>query len=102
MSKRLLFVGEFSGLATGYGNYSREVLGRLHAGGLEVAEYSSYVRDAGSTTRTRGSGSPPGRSSAWCRRSATPGSRPSSSSPHAQFGRMRFEEQLLSFARTFV
>jgi hypothetical protein len=97
VSKRILLVGEFSGLATGYGNYSREVLGRLHAGGLEVAEYSSYVRDGGFDDENKREWEPPWPVFGVVPEERDPRFEAFKQSPHAQFGRMRFEEQLLKF-----
>lgn len=42
---RILWNGEFTQLATGYGNYGRELLTRLHdTGKYEIAELASYGR----------------------------------------------------------
>lgn len=43
IKKRILMVGESSHLKSGFGNYTREILSRLHeTGKYEVAELSSY------------------------------------------------------------
>ncbi len=43
MKKKILWVGEFTKLSSGYANYSRELLTRLHnTGKYEIAELSSY------------------------------------------------------------
>lgn len=43
MKKRILMVSESSHIKSGFGNYTREVLSRLHATGkYEIAELSCY------------------------------------------------------------
>lgn len=43
VKKRILMVGESSHIKSGFGNYTREILSRLHATGkYEIAELSSY------------------------------------------------------------
>jgi glycosyltransferase involved in cell wall biosynthesis len=95
--KRVLFVGEFSGLPTGYGNYSREVLGRLHRAGWEVAEYSAYVRDGGFDDRGRREWAPPWPVFGAVPEEGDPRIQAYEGNPQAQFGRLRFEEALLRY-----
>jgi glycosyltransferase involved in cell wall biosynthesis len=97
MSKRLLFVGEFSGLATGYGNYAREVLSRLHKLGYEVAEYASYASD----------NDPRAKDIPWPvfgvePQPGTPEAQLFEQFPHNQFGRLRFETALLKWRADVV
>ena len=45
MKKRILFIGEASSISTGFGNYFRELIPRLHATGkYEIAEIGSYAK----------------------------------------------------------
>lgn len=96
MSKpRVLLAAEFTGLSTGYGNYGRELLSRLHATDkYEVAEYSSYVKTGDIDEYL------------WPVFGVEPENEKEAqaynSSPANHFGRLKLEETLLRFQPTHV
>lgn len=95
--KRILWVGDFSQLSTGYATYGREVLSRLHAlGRYEIAELASYV--APDDPRIE---SVPWKVYPVLPRHDRPAEQQAYlSHPANEFGRWKFEETLLDWCPT--
>lgn len=100
MKKKILLSGEFSGLATGFATYQREIMKRLHATGkYDLAEFAAYISADDPKTRSfpwkiYGNAPTPNISEEEQRLYA--------SNPGYQWGALRFEEVLLDFKPDIV
>ena len=97
--RRILFIGEASYIATGFGTYWQEVIKRLHATGeFEIAELGSYAYD----------GDPKNFQVPWKFYPVAPahndeaGNKAFSSKPTNQFGEWRFDDVCIEFKPDIV
>jgi glycosyltransferase involved in cell wall biosynthesis len=96
--KRILFVGEFPGLATGYGGYAKEVLSRLtKTNKYEIAQLAAYGREDDPSLSEYG----------WRIYPNTPAANSEllakhQENPFNQFGAWRFEDTVIDFKPDIV